>query len=51
MSYQNGVPVLTIVALRDENGEFCKGVNVVDFGATISSDYLPVGYHLSGVKP
>lgn len=42
---------LTIVGIRDEEGKFRAGVKTRDFGATISSDYLPVGYNFEGVKP
>lgn len=46
-----GKSVLIVVNLRDNNGEFSKGVKVFDFGATISSDYLPIGYNFSNLKP
>lgn len=42
---------IVMVKLRNANGSFCEGVKVRDMGATISPDYLNVGYRFVGVKP
>lgn len=46
-----GGVALTIVNLRNAGGEFAHGVKTCDFGATISNDYLPIGYNFDGVTP
>ena len=48
--HKNG-HALTVFTVRDDSGAFVEGIKIHDFGATISSDYLPIGYNFSGVKP
>jgi hypothetical protein len=43
-------PKLVVVQLRKE-GVFCDGIQSKDLGATVSNDYLPIGYNFLGVKP
>lgn len=42
---------LALVQLRDNEGSFVSTIKLRDMGATVSDDYLPIGYNFSGVKP
>lgn len=42
---------LVVVAIRDKDGSLVEGVKAKDLGAMASTDYIPIGYNLSGVKP
>lgn len=42
---------LVVVELRNSQGVFSTGIIVRDMGATVSDDYLAVGYNFAGVRP
>jgi hypothetical protein len=42
---------LAVVQVRDNEGSFTPGITLRDMGATVSDDYLPIGYNFAGVKP
>jgi hypothetical protein len=42
---------LAVVQLKDSQGAFSAGIIVRDMGATVSDDYLAVGYNFAGAKP
>lgn len=42
---------LVVVQLRNTQGAFSSGVIVRDMGASVSDDYLAVGYNFAAVKP
>jgi hypothetical protein len=48
---KDGKKVYVYVSIRRENGEVCDGVEIRDMGATISTDYISVGYRFDNVKP
>ena len=51
LAKHNNQLVLTVVAVRNKEGDIASAIEVRDFGGTVSNDYLLIGYRFSGVKP
>lgn len=51
LAHQAGGLALVIVQVRTVQGQLAAGVKGRDMGATVSDDYLSIGYNFNGVKP